>query len=429
MAVQKLILNKILKRNRKDVNPLSHRLKRILLATVGSLLISANFGAISASAAETAASDEATQVGWYTSEDGKLYYYYEDGTCAQEETTLSDGYTYVFAADGALETGWQTVDGLRYYYDPEIGLPQFGWISYQDCLYYVDEETGKLVGEQEINDVRYAFDEYGCVQTGWVTFSDNTVYYYEEDATVVTGWKTTNGKTYYLTTDGALTGMQEIDGSTYYFDTDGVMQWGWVTLDGDSYYFDENGVMQTGWMTISGISYYFDSTGVLVDAGYESIQLDVPDYKQYDAQWANTTITYSTIGKVGCLVTSLAMKYSAENDTEVTPDEILSMLTFSGDDLQWTSYTDLGYTMEKPGSSMTQSVMQTIYTKLLEGKPVIVGAKNSSSQHYVVVTGYTGSTGASLLASDFLINDPGSSTRTTLSAFLTAYPSLYVIVY
>ncbi len=430
---------------------MSYRLQKILLAVAGGIFVSTSIGALSASAAEmdvltlssfsvssagarilgeSVTSDEVTQEGWYVAEDGSLYYYYEDGTFAQDVVTLDDGYTYIFASDGALETEWQTVDENRYYYDPDTGVLQFGWISYQNCLYYVDESVGKLVGEQEVDGLRYFFDEYGCVKTGLVTFSDGTVFYYSSDGTMVTGWKTISGKTYYFTSEGALTGMQTVDGNTYYFNSKGVMQTGLQAIGSSTYYFDGSGVMQTGWVTVSGTSYYFDETGAMVSSGYPEIQLEVPNYKQFDEQWANTTITYSTIGKVGCLVTSIAMKYSAETDTETTPDEMLSLLSFSGDNLLWSSYSDLGYTMEQPGTSVTQSVMKTIYDQLASGTPVIVGAKNSSGgQHYVVVTGYTGSTGSTLSTANFLINDPGSSYRTTLSEFLAVYGSLYVLVY
>ena len=55
---------------------------------------------------------------------------------------------------------------------------------------------------------------------------------------------------------------------------------------------------------------------------------------------------------------------------------------------------------------------------------MLFGAKNASgSQHWVVVTGYTG--GSSLSASGFTIHDPGSHSRTNLQQFLNAYPTFY----
>ncbi|MCD7958544.1 MAG: hypothetical protein LUF89_03230 [Ruminococcus sp.] len=152
---------------------MSHRLQKLLLAAAGSIFITLTFSTLSASAAEdstevletttlnrfvvsdggnrvlvgSVSSDAVTQAGWYVTDDGSIYYYYEDGTYAQEETILADGYTYVFSTDGVLETGWQTVDRKRYYYNTEVGTPMFGWLTYLNQSYYVDENEGKLIGE------------------------------------------------------------------------------------------------------------------------------------------------------------------------------------------------------------------------------------------------------------------------------------------
>jgi hypothetical protein len=68
--------------------------------------------------------------------------------------------------------------------------------------------------------------------------------------------------------------------------------------------------------------------------------------------------------------------------------------------------------------------LNAVYGLLTAGKPVLIGAKNSyGSQHWVVITGYTG--GEHLSPSGFTILDPGSSSRTTLQQFLNAYPNFY----
>ena len=210
-----------------------------------------------------------------------------------------------------------------------------------------------------------------------------------------------------------MTGLKEIGGKKYYFDLSSC-------------------TMQTGWITISGTSYYFDpTTGVMTQTGHQPVQLDAPDYKQFDSRWASKKIGYSTIKQVGCLTTAIAMKYSYETGVETTPDKMVSKLSYSGDNLLWVSYTNLGYTMESPSNkTLSQADMQKIYNCLQNGKPVIIGAKKSSGgQHYVLVTGYTGSTGSSFTLSDFVINDPGSSTRKRLNEFFAVYTSLYRIIY
>lgn len=682
---------------------MAHKPKKLLWTVAGGLLTAAILGSLAASAADvndlgaislnrfvvtesgervltdSVSSDQVTQSGWYVSTDDSLYYYYADGSYATDETTLDDGNTYLFGPDGMLKTGWQTVGSKRYYYSTEVGAPEYGWVNYLDHLYYIDQENGKLTGVQEINGIPYTFDDYGCVQTGWITYDDGGTYYYDADAVPAMGWTTLDENTYYFTADGAATGIADVDGSkysftadgvlqtggwitsldggtcyasengalavgmtvldgktyyfnengvmqtgvvatengTYFFNADGVQETGWKTfpsegtkcyfapengamavgaqtIDGKNYYFDENGVMQTGWVTIDGKtvyftedgsrfsggllvidgttyycnadgvrqsgwqmidgrrycfdadgtmmtgwisfgngrlfltnvgaaqglqsvdgklyyfsatdssmqtgwmningsyyyfdekdgaaktgwmdvdggkryltekgsasglyqidgkSYYFDAktglmqtgwitidgvshhfdetTGVMTaESGYAKVQLDVPDYKQFDSRWAYKTINYSTIGQVGCLATSLAMKYSYSTGTSTTPDLMLPKLSFSGDDLLWISVPNLGYTLQDVSGTISQSVMKTIYEKLLEGKPVVVGAmKGNGSQHYVVVTGYVGSTGAQFSAANFVMNDPGSNYRTRLNEYLDLFPYLYKLIY
>lgn len=91
------------------------RLRNLLLAAAGGALAALWTGSLGAAADEinvdtvpavlnrfvitdsgnrvltgSVASDEVTQAGWYVSEDDRLFYYYSDGTCATEETTLDD---------------------------------------------------------------------------------------------------------------------------------------------------------------------------------------------------------------------------------------------------------------------------------------------------------------------------------------------------
>lgn len=156
---------------------------------------------------------------------------------------------------------------------------------------------------------------------------------------------------------------------------------------------------------------------------YRKISLSVPDYKQTDSRWANVTLGSSgqTISKIGCATTALAMTESYRTGTTIYPHQMAKKLSYtSGGAVYWpTNYnvvtSETGY-------------LKVIYDALLQGKPVIVGAKNSyGSQHYVVVKG-VGSTNA-LSPSSFYINDPGSKTRTTLAQFFSAYPYFYKMLY
>lgn len=152
---------------------------------------------------------------------------------------------------------------------------------------------------------------------------------------------------------------------------------------------------------------------------YPAVRLSVPSFKQTDERWKNVVIGTSgkTIGQIGCVTTAIAMIESYRAGKTIYPDAMSKKLSYnSSGSVYWPSdyivaTTSAGY-------------LSKIYNQLREGKAVLFGAKNSSgTQHWVVITGYTGGDGLS--ASGFIINDPGSKTRTTLQQLLNVYPTFY----
>jgi uncharacterized protein YgiM (DUF1202 family) len=156
-------------------------------------------------------------------------------------------------------------------------------------------------------------------------------------------------------------------------------------------------------------------------AAYPAVSLTVPYFKQTDSRWSRVTLGTSgkTIGKVGCATTSIAMIESYRTGSTITPDAMAKRLTYtSSANVYWPSHYTLvtGYSLE------------TIYTLLASGKPVLLGAKNGSGgQHWIVVTGYRG--GDRLTASGFTIHDPAATWRRTLTDFFNAYPYFYKMFY
>lgn len=154
-------------------------------------------------------------------------------------------------------------------------------------------------------------------------------------------------------------------------------------------------------------------------SNYPAISLDVPDYKQTDKRWSAVKIGSSgkTIGKIGCVTTGIAMMESYRSGSTIYPDAMSKKLSYdSSGNVFWPYDYKVNYWHE--------GYLRSIYSVLKEGKPVLIGAKTSSgSQHWVVITGYSG--GSSLSASNFIINDPGSSTNTNLQQFFNSFPTLY----
>lgn len=157
-------------------------------------------------------------------------------------------------------------------------------------------------------------------------------------------------------------------------------------------------------------------------SGNSAVSLQVPNYKQTDGRWANVKIGSSgkTIAQIGCATTGIAMLESYRTGTTIYPDAMSRKLNYtSSGSVYW------------PANFVTVTdrtdYLGDVYRLLKQGKPVLLGAKNTyGSQHWVVITGFTG---GSLTAANFTINDPGSNSRTTLQQFLNAYPTFYKYFY
>ena len=160
-----------------------------------------------------------------------------------------------------------------------------------------------------------------------------------------------------------------------------------------------------------------------LSGNYASVSLNVPNFKQTDARWANVRIGTSgkTFSQIGCATTAVAMMESFRTGRTIYPDAMAKELTYtSSGSLYWPSH----YTAVTDGSGY----LSTVYGKLKQGKPVLLGVSNAyGGQHWVVVTGYAG--GSSLTASGFTIRDPGSNSRTNLQQLLNVNPSFYKFFY
>lgn len=161
---------------------------------------------------------------------------------------------------------------------------------------------------------------------------------------------------------------------------------------------------------------------VSAPSGYEAVQLNVPDFKQADSRWAWVQIGNSgqNMAKIGCATTGIAMMESYRTGTTIYPDAMAKKLSYtSSGSVYWPSY----YVSVTAASGY----LSNVYNLLQQGKPVLIGARNyAGTQHWVVITGFSG---GSLTASNFTINDPATSARTTLQQFLNSYPTLYKYFY
>ena len=125
--------------------------------------------------------------------------------------------------------------------------------------------------------------------------------------------------------------------------------------------------------------------------------------------------------QIGCLTTAMAMTESIRLNKTITPINIKNTFNYTqSGNMYWPS--------NYKTTTNTSDYLSFIYNNLKNGKPTIVGAKNSNgSMHFVVVYGYNGN--GIYNKNNYLIHDPGSSSRTTLNQFLNSYPNLYKLSY
>ena len=160
-----------------------------------------------------------------------------------------------------------------------------------------------------------------------------------------------------------------------------------------------------------------------LSSGYASVSHTVPSLKQTDARWAEKTIGASgkTFSQIGCATTAIAMVESFRRGYTVYPDDMSKELRYTpSGSVYWpTDYITVTNRI---------SLYQDIYDLLKQGKVVLLGSRNQyGTQHWVVVTGYTG--GDKLTPSGFTIHDPGTYSRTNLKQFLDVYPEFYKYFY
>ena len=164
---------------------------------------------------------------------------------------------------------------------------------------------------------------------------------------------------------------------------------------------------------------YVSSQYLSAGSAYAPVSLSVPSFKQTDTRWADVTLGLSgkTMAKIGCATTAIAMLESYRTGSRITPDAMAKTLRYTASgSVYWPSHYSV--------TTDAADYLNQIYSLLKMGKPVLFGAKNSNGgQHWVIITGYTG--GSFLSPAGFTILDPGSSSRTNLQEFLSAYPNFY----
>ena len=145
--------------------------------------------------------DHKTAYGW-VQVNGKLYYGYSDP--GRNEYEVLNGRIYQF------DTKTGAFKNEVYKYN--------GWLQAGSDWFYF-ENGYAVTGAKTIGKATYAFDYYGRMLTNCIAEFDGELYYVNSEGIIDTtpGFRTVNGKQYYVDKDGkVLSGIRVINGKTYY---------------------------------------------------------------------------------------------------------------------------------------------------------------------------------------------------------------------
>ena len=160
-------------------------------------------------------------------------------------------------------------------------------------------------------------------------------------------------------------------------------------------------------------------TDYLTSSATNSLCLNLVSYQQKDPRWASVTIGNSTIAKIGCLTTCLAMSESFRTQNTYTPLTIRNTYSYTPDgSLYWKSHYHFYF---------AKDFLAKAYELLKQNKPVLIGLKTSSQgQHWVVIKGYKNR--GILNPENFIISDPASD-KSDLQQVFNEYPLFYKLAY
>ena len=259
--------------------------------------------------------------GWNNIGPGRGYSYYKDNAPLKGWQTIGKK-KYYFDENGEVKSGFYKIDGKLYY---------LGNFSFEDAKNNKEEPVktgliGERIGYHGYGNVYYIYEDLR-VATGWKDI-EGKMCYFDDNGVMQGGWRSKDGKWYYLSNSiddyGAQTNCW-VDG--YYLSPNGVWEyeykgawyqdsWGWwfedengwypyscwQKIDGSWYYFDEWGYMvRSTWRNIGGTYYYFNFDGTLQEkarttTGEKTGQWIDGYWVDYSGAWTGRTASWTWDG-------------------------------------------------------------------------------------------------------------------------------------
>ncbi|MBE6072449.1 MAG: hypothetical protein E7208_10885 [Clostridium butyricum] len=205
-------------------------------------------------------------------EDGKLYYYDENGVMQKNTIKTINGIKYKFDETGnnvgEMKTDKDDIDKYMHQYSEEYKENDTRWNKKDGEWHFC-----YLEGDEKYSEGKCEKDDWAEINGYWYHFNKDGEM--DKNTTI----KDDKGNECKLNADGALINRKEpefaieddtefktIDGKDYYIDETGNKKTGWILKGGKWYYADQNGVIQKNkTVIINNKKYTLGSDGVWIN--------------------------------------------------------------------------------------------------------------------------------------------------------------------
>ena len=220
--------------------------------------------------------------GFYHTADGSFYV--SGGKVLKNTWKSINNCWYYFGSNGYAYSGdICRINNVDYIFREDGVMASSAFVTLGGETYYANAAGNPVTGEQPINGKWYFFDESGYLTSARIKTANGVSVYADNGEYVGTvsgsGWKSLNGKYYYVS-EGELVRDEKmtIGGIDYIFNNDGemyenaIVEWYDIRYGTNYYYCAAGGAVQkNGWRQFNGSYYFADATGKLYRNGEHTI--------------------------------------------------------------------------------------------------------------------------------------------------------------
>lgn len=214
---------------------------------------------------------------------GYVFYFDKNGVMQKNKCVTVSGDRYYLGSKGKALTGLRKINNSYYYFRANAKMVKSCWATIAGKRYYFGKTGRAYTG---VHKVEGSKNYYYFGKKGYLTSGDKKIggewYKFGSDGKPYTGWyRDKKGYSHYYNNAGRLIKNRsyKVDGDWYLFNSTGIRceTSGFKTVDGKTYYVRENGKLAIGYTKIEDDFYFFAGNGTM----YRSKWAYAKGYKFY----------------------------------------------------------------------------------------------------------------------------------------------------